>query len=338
EDPVDTSGLTDLWPGFALVEVLGPGGLRCVRELELGHRKPTLLALDLGDHGRVHGVARDADAVPLAGVRVTLDGFETRTDRDGRFVAPRIASGQTQLVARLPGFVSVSLHLRDAEGRSHDEPVALRLERGLRVAVSPDALPGGDGGRDVELYLLPGAGPLVASRAGVVGYPWYDLNPLRVPAGGRIVIDDLPRGRVDVRAFHPLARGEPTFAWLSDEDMVEVAVALRPLSLVHGVVRRGGEPVPGARLELRYANPFAATQQSLGSDARHYKSQPIELLPHVVTALTSDAQGRFTLGLDPAIRKPAYLVITSADGALILTRRLDDPRKDLVIDLSRPEA
>ena len=75
-----------------------------------------------GGHGRVHGVVRDADDAPLPGVRLTLDGFETRTDREGRFVAPRIASGRTQLVARLPRTVRVPGR-RSGAGTRVDRPI-----------------------------------------------------------------------------------------------------------------------------------------------------------------------------------------------------------------------
>lgn len=323
--------LRDLLPGVARVEVRAAGGWTCRRELALRHGREANWELDFGDHGRVTGHVRDADGLPLADARLELDGVEVSVRADGSFDARRHASGAAQLVARHERFVDQLHRLPGEPGAS---TVELSLPRGGRLVVSAPGL-AELGDQAVDVLLSPRGAPVVAMGPGSA-FPWAHLPPLRVPAGGRLVLEGLPTTQVQVLAWHPRARARPLSGWVSPERPCELALELEPLELVHGRVLRDGEPVADAPVRAVFANPARERKQALGAHGQLSDRVPVALPAHVDQQLRSDADGRFELGLHPDHPRPLYVSVGDPRGGETRTRRVDVGDVELVVELPGP--
>ncbi len=324
-----------LYPGFGLLEV--EAGWRCTREVTLTHRRADVLDLDLTDRGVVHGRLVDEDGEPVAHAPLTVDGVAGTSDEEGRFAVLCAATGAPQLVVRAPGFVPYREHLReDAPGGA---AVDVELRRGASLDLHLNGL-GRDVGGEVLVYLLPASGERLTGVVPRSAYPWHELNPLRLPASGSVQLHDLPACKLEARAFHPRAVGRDT-AWLRAAADAPAHMTLTLEEVDAGRVRvvRDGAPVPGARAELRFANPIAATLGALGPRAeRLLASQALELLPATAQEASTQADGSCSFGLDRAVKGAPFVTVTSPSGDLVVTQRLERRGEELVVDLARPGA
>jgi hypothetical protein len=325
---------TPLYPGLALVTVSAPGAEPCTRELSVRHDVPTPLELDLGPHGMVEGEVVDEQGLPLPGTLVLLDGGEAWTNAEGRFFAPRLGSGAALLEVSRQGFVPHRESLMAVPGLPDDALRRVTLVRGSRITLTLAGVPGG-AGDDAVVYVLPVVGQPVAGTPPQPTMPWLRLNPLRVRPGGTHVLEAMPRAMFEVQVVHPFATGHTRANTLLGKDL-RVDVVMEPVPRLAGVVTRGDEPVPGATIEIAHADLMKASEGVFEAGRAVYRSQPLEILPSARHTVLSDDQGRFELGDWDHVRGDRYVTVTSPDGEISITRRLDGDPSTLRFDLVRP--
>lgn len=207
------SALTDLRGRFRFRNVF-PGEYRCVAELAgyapasgtvtvgidgtVTDGLPLTLERSAGRHARVLGLVGE----PLRNVELRVNGRWQDTDALGRLLLHAVPS---RIDLDLEGLASI----RDLEVHADDE---IRLVRGATLVVFSD----------------PETGPPTV-RVG--GRPWRRLRPAPLaddPVPGRLVLEDLPPGPVEIQLPAPPAAEvpEPFIAQL--ESGGETTVDLRP--------------------------------------------------------------------------------------------------------------
>ncbi|GJM21460.1 MAG: hypothetical protein DHS20C15_13750 [Planctomycetota bacterium] len=334
---------SELYPGRGRIEVsVGESGPRCEREVLLRHRGARALELDLGEHGVVHGVVRDAAGAPVIGAELALDGRLIRSDTEGRFVLPRGAAGVADFSARAAGFASYTEQLTEGVGVSRFEPFEVELHAGIDLALELGAVPPGTHD-EVLVWLLPTAGERLSGSPPRSATPWHERFPLRLRVGAVHHIPDLPEGRVDVLAFHPLASGGE-FVWLTQpldgtRAPIPLRVELQPVPVMGVTVQRDGAPVPGARVQMAASNRLAGTLQVFGvTDTSLLNSQSLEILPAAQQFTRTSVEGRALLGLHPALRESLFVTVSTSDGELSVTRELERGELEWEVDLAQPGA
>ena len=328
--------LDALHPGLALLELVTDDGARCVREVLLRHRRTSALELDFGDHGVVSGSVHAPDGAPLSGARVTLDGALALSGADGRFVVERRLADGAEVVVRHPGFATQRAFVpaSDAASDASRPPLSITLQPAAELVIRVPAHAQFSG--DVQLVIVPSGEPAALGAPGLrASYPWSASAPLRVPAGGELRLDDLPRCRVDVLAFHPLARGRPLSGWCRPGVSAVLDVELEAAPTLEVSVVRDGEPVHRARVELVVANRASERARAFGTQRHALDRVPVGRLPHTLQAQLSDAHGRALLGL---AHETAYVRVTSADASLRVVRRVAPGQRVLSVDLAHPES
>lgn len=324
----------DLYPGFGVLQ--SEAGWSCTREIVLRHARPTTHELDLGDHGVVSGTLVDEEDEPVAFAPFTLDGHAGLSDARGRFAAEVPADGEALLVVRQPGFVAYREHLRAPSTSTREHRI--ELHRGMTLELTMGDLPDE---REAIVYLLPTNGERTSGATPRSAFPWHEVNALRMRSREHLVLPDMPKGRLEARVFHPAARGTET-VWLQDPLPVRGAVKgpvslflnVEPLPSLEVLVLRDGEPVPGATLELRTANPLASTLGALGTDGeRLLRTQALEFLPGAIQRVNTDSQGAGLLGRDPRVTGERFVTVTTPQGELSVTRALQRHAERLVVDL-----
>lgn len=114
--------------------VLGMGvGLAWIGVLALPTSVPVLQALSEADFlpaptGTVTTSVRNIFGDPVPGARLRLAGFEVESGASGQAVFPEIPIGLHELQIHAPGYQTLSVDLRIAEG--HNEPL-IKFDRGL---------------------------------------------------------------------------------------------------------------------------------------------------------------------------------------------------------------
>lgn len=220
EDDRTRSVLTDLRGRFRFADVRS-GEYTCVARLEgyapasgtisvgsdgvVTEGLPLILARSAGRHAQLRGLAGE----PLRHVPVLVDGHWQTSDVLGRLLLHTVPA---RIDLDLEGFASI----RDLEVRPDDE---IRLQRGANLVVLTDPEIG-------------------APTVRVGGRPWRRLRPAPLaddPVPGRLVLEDLPPGPVEIRLpAPPPAEGdeeppeppEPVLAQL--ESGGQTTVDLRP--------------------------------------------------------------------------------------------------------------
>jgi Carboxypeptidase regulatory-like domain len=309
-DPSGAFGASDLWPGLSIVEIQGPGIVGAQREVLLRQERETVLNVSFARPARVTGEVIDRSGAPIEGARVTMDGQTAFTDSAGVFQYPQMASGTVVVVVEKQGY------------RSYREllPVTLdaTIELGrLRYALDPGAsleitIPERIGGAE-EAYVI-----FIPPQGGVQrDYPWFLINPTRVWPGGRVQIDDLPSGRIDLRLFHSgaVARPELAVANLSPGEVRRVEIHLEPAPMLTGTVRMGGRPVAEATVTLEAADRLGATLAAVGEDYGFIESAVLPTLPPAAQTVRTDAHGEYVLSSWESASRYRYLTAVGPDGA-----------------------
>lgn len=318
-------GANDLHPGLSIVRIEGPGVLGSMREVLLRQEREQVLTVSYARPARISGEVIDRKGEPLTGAKVTLDGLVSITDSFGQFHFPQVAAGDALLVVEKDGF------------RAHREilpvTVGATYEIGrLRYALEPGAsleivVPDVTGGSE-EAYVY------FFSKAGVLrDYPWFLVNPTRVWPGGRVRIDDLPPGRIDLRLFHSGAKASPELAVanLVPGSVISTEIRLKPAPMLMGVVRSGGEPVADARVTLEAADRIEAVLAALGEDYGILEGDVLPGLPPGLQEVRTDADGEFVLSSWASAAKNRYLTAVGPDGRSFAGKLLrgDEERVDL---------
>lgn len=329
-----------VFPGFAIVEARTSGGALCRRELLLDHRRETSLELDFTERGWVAVEVTNEGGDAIEGAQVMLDGLPGTEASPGTYRCAWSVSGAPLLTILAPGHAPYRKILPDSVETS-SRPQLAKLSRAHALTVHMPGIPGFGSAEPALLVLVPTGAPM--SRTSPVQYlvQWQDLTTVPVQPGGSVRIDGLPNCRLEVFAYHPGGTIGPDVAYLDgkeDKDLALSLQSLQPAEVLSGRVLENGEPVPSARVTLRYANPIRATHRFLGKHAKFARRMPIGILPSVEQELKTDELGRFQLGLYPeVIRRSPYVTVTSPDGEVTITRLINDPSQELVFDLDSPK-
>lgn len=317
-----------LFPGATLVEIQ-TGGDRLQRLLKLEHRRETRLELQTGIEFDVTGRVLAPNGEPRAGVSVALDGAATRTGNDGRFALRGRASGGAMLEADAPG---LALH-REVVEAVDGEVVALP-DIALSVACTAAiALPTGAG--SVRAVILPSGDPVVM-RGGRLQttWPWERFAQITAASGSVAVLDRLPSCKLGLLAFGDRYSDVASTAYALNDAPADGQIETVESPRIRGRVVAAGEPVRGAAVELRYANPVKALHQALGEHAPVTRRIPIDLFCADRQATTTDADGTYSFPVHPSIRERPYLTVTSPDERLSITSHRSDLNAVWELDLS----
>jgi protocatechuate 3,4-dioxygenase beta subunit len=255
-----------------------------------GWLPPFRLALEPGafvdgkvvdDTGRaLAGVPIDLLALPSDDIPLTVE-----TDGGGGFSFGPVQPGRYRILARAPGHVQMDSS--EAHLRIETTPaITVRATRAARLSgrvvdgagkpvqaasVTVSALVA-SGARADELTVLTGTLPLAAEAAGLPGATFAPQGKVRTAVTdmqGRFVVDEMPPGRLRLEVT-PLAhlpvRREPVD--LSPGERRDVGdLVVESGAVISGrVLDEAGQPIEGARLEVRPTGPDRGSVVRLASD------------------------------------------------------------------------
>ncbi len=308
-------GASDLLQGASIVKVTAPGGKVAVREVVLAQLSVAELHVSFTSVASVAGTITDGAGDPLEAAEVRSDGRVVYTDAEGVFRFSAVPAGKVLISVRKPGFattrriVGVGFRQRVQPG---DFKIALgegtTLEVGLARSlgsISPGCA-----------ILTPAAGSGASAVPGS-GFPWYEVNPVGIPRGGRGVVEGLPLGAVAVRAFKDGALAVPSSknVRLKSGATNVVVIDLEPAPVVRGVVLDGGEPVKNARVIVEAADRTTVSSKILGQRSpRTFLEVVMPPIPGAYQTLRTDGRGQFEFSPHPAAPTAYYVTATSKDG------------------------
>lgn len=325
----DASGTLEarLYPGLVLVRV-SAAGLRLERELVLRPAATACLELETSRRVTVRGRVLDAEARPLSGARVALDGVVGSTDGGGAWSLECVASGAPLLRVEHAGYAARREALRPPpEARELVLPDVV-LVRGAELEL---AVRGAPPGESVSVHLLPRGGQPTSARGAQSAFPWYRCNPTAVEVGTTCTLRDLPAGRMELVALHALASARSGIVCLRPGERARVELELVPVPRLEGRVLRAGTPVPGARVVLESANRARASASLPGAEAL-LACVPLAELPAALQTTWTDRAGAFVLGDWGDAAGNRYLSVTAPGALESVTLELPDstaPRIDL---------
>lgn len=331
-------GASDLLQGASIVKVTAPGGKVAVREVVLAQLSMTELHISFASVASVAGTITDGAGEPLEAAEVRSDGRVVYTDPDGVFRLGAVPAGKVLVTVRKPGYATT----RRAVGvgfRQRVQPAdfkialgeAATLEVGLARSLGSVA-PG-------YAILTPTAGSGGAAIPGG-GFPWYEVNPVEIPRGGRGVVTGLPLGAVAVRAFKDGALAIPPSknVRLKTGAANVVIIDLEPAPVVRGVVLDGGEPVKNARVTVEAADRTTASSKILGQRSpRTFLEVVMPPIPGAFQALRTDSRGRFEFSPHPAALTAYYVTATTKDGTRSGVGVVTQGTKEVTVSLQDAE-
>ncbi len=313
-------GASDLLQGASIVKVTCPGGKIAVREVVLAQLSKTEFHLSFESLATVAGTVTDASGAPLQSVEVQSDGRVSYTDADGIFRFNGLPAGKVLITARAPGFtttrrvVGVGFRQRVRPG---EFKIALREGASLEIGLSRSLGSISPG----YAILMPAAGAGASALPGA-GFPWYEVNPVTIPMGGRAVVEGLPLGAVSVRVFKDGALAVPPSKNVRLEADLEepkenvVMIDLEPAPVIRGVVLDGGEPVKNARVTVEAADRTTVSSKVLGQRSpRAALDLVMPSVPAAFQELRTDGRGQFRFSSHPAAPTAYYVTATSKDGS-----------------------
>ncbi len=329
-DSTGRFGATDLYPGLAVVRVRGsgiPGSQRIVR---LRQKTETEFNLGYGRLTEVTGEVQTREGQPLAGAKVSFDGQESETDERGVFHFDGIASGQALVVVQKTGYASIQEELAVPAGKKIERgQVRYAMEKGARIKLElPDRIRG-----DVQALCFLGSDKGAGSQR---TYPWFLVNPVKVWPGGEVEIEDLPPGNVSLRVFHAGAIAKPKVKTVLLGPAAETAVTIEfePAPTIHGVVRRGGEPVQNAEITLEAADRLHATLAAFDAPNEFFvESDVLPDAPPAIQHARTDGAGRYEISSWESAAKERYLVARADAGRQIATRLLRGGEVEVDLEL-----
>lgn len=313
-------GASDLLQGASIVKVTCPGGKVAVREVVLAQLSTAELHLTFESLAIVAGTVTDASGAPLQSVEVQSDGRVAYTDADGIFRFNGLPAGKVLVTARAPGFattrrvVGVGFRQRVRPGEfkialSEGATLEIGLSRSLG-SISPG-----------YAILMPAAGAGASAIPGG-GFPWYEVNPVAIPRGGRAVVEGLPLGAVSVRVFKDGALAVPPSKNVRLEADLEqpkknvVMIDLEPAPVIEGLVLDGGEPVKNASVVVEAADRTTVSSKVLGQRSpRATLDLVMPSVPAAYQELRTDGRGQFKFSPHPDAPTAYYVTATSKDGS-----------------------
>lgn len=295
--------------GMSLVRI-DVGRSFAVREVNLRRGRSARLGVDFGDHGTIVGRVTDAEGVALPGSTVELGDQRVVADHSGAFRVSRTSSGRDTLIVRSAGHATVSRVL--GAGRA-GEMESVREFRLPPAAAATIKVVGGAGG---SVELVPAASGVARSGlvAGVDGYPWSRLAPLRTDSSGELRLTDLPPGSFRLVGIGEHALGETGSVWLRSGAQLSLELPLTEAPSAHGVVLRDGAPVDGATVSLRPENLAGARRAALADQGRCIDRHPVGPMSGLRQLVMTGPRGEFLVRSPRVGRERLALHATDESG------------------------
>ena len=307
-------GASDLLQGASIVKVTTADGSTAVREVLLAQLSTSELHVSFASLASVSGTITDEAGTPVEAAEVRTDGRVTYSDADGVFTFSSVPAGKVLVTARREGYATtrrtVGVGFRQPV-RARDFKIALGESASLELKMAR-AL----GSAEPGLAILSPASGLELTVGG--GFPWYEINPVRVPQRGSVVLEGLPVGAVAVRLFKDGALAVPPSknVRLYAGRSIAAVIDLEPAPAIRGVVLDDGSPVKGARVTIEAADRTTVTSKVLGQ--RNPRSSLQSVLPSVPAAFQrtrTDRRGEFRFSPHPAAPSAYYVTATTKDGS-----------------------
>ncbi len=337
-DSTGAFGATDLYPGLAVVRISGPGVVGARREVRLRQNAETLLNIGFGLPGSAQGRIVDRKGEPVEGAKITLDGQVAYSGVDGEFYFGAVASGHCVTEVEHPDYATLATTVSVSAGRPMPPG---RLTLALRPAVSMSiSTPNPVGGPGPTLvYVLPGTsthsrsgiGPEVRSQR----YPWHRLNPVEVPPGSSVLVENLPAEVVKVMAFRPGAVAREQVVNLREGRTTPVQINLQAAPMLTGVVTLDGRPLPGVDVSLEAPDRVRANLGYLREPSRYLESEVMPYLPPSRQETLTDREGRYVFSAWEDVAGVRYLEARGPQGNTWAGRlvRQGETRVDLELEV-----
>lgn len=308
-DGLGRFGANDLYPGLALVQVVGAGG-GALREVRLRQERDALLNLSFARTSVVNGKVVGPDGQGVAEARVLLDGQAATTDEKGTFFMTGIAAGEAVLTVEKPGLATARAIVAVPVGGAVElDKLTIVMQRGARLTIAVDE-PINSGSEALVHLMSETSG---AERR----YPWHKVSPVKVWPGGQATVEDLPPGPLSLRLYHAGAKANParTQVSLSEGEEETVVLHLEPAPVVAGVVKTRGQPARDAVVRLETPDRVASMLGSYGQQNwLHLEGEVYTSLPSAVQEIRTNARGEFSLSSYEDLSAKRFLTAVSADG------------------------
>ena len=307
-------GAGDLWQGLSVVRVEASNGRQVERQVQLGQLRTQPLHIGFANTSLLQGTVTDTRGKPLENAEVLVDGRLAMTNADGIFSFTGVPPGKLAATVRKEGY---SLTRREfglgLQKTVQPERFKIELSEASTLEVSIGARAGNSGSTTVVLMPAAGAGREIVQR----GFPWYEINPIEVPARGSITLHGLPAETVAIYAFHGGAQmknpGETVRLFPGRTSSIEIDLEVGPA--LRGVVTDGGKPASGARVVFEAADQSIATARALGQKSpRSSQEMVMPRVPPARDETLTDKKGRFSFSRGANGVSTYYVTATSRDG------------------------
>jgi len=240
------------------------GGGELERELALRPNVRNELELDLEGGVFVMGRVVDSGGEGIPRAEVRLDGAPVACDGLGRFQGSTGAGGRSWIEVTCAGYAPTRLELAPPRAVPDGlaplpEPLEIVLAPACRLEVELELA--GAHADPPRILVIPDRG--LRALPGSGGYPWSRLGALVAP-DGRLVLEDLPPGDVQVLAFHESARERSVSLRLDPRQTAQVTLRLRPSA---------SDDVEVAHETL---DPLGKWLLALGGDVSEVFTRPLE--------------------------------------------------------------
>ena len=338
-DSAGRFGAGDLWQGLSVVRVEATSGLQVERQVQLGQLRTQPLHIGFANTSLLQGTVTDTRGKPIESAEVLVDGRLAMTDANGIFSFAGVPPGKLAATVRKEGYAIT----RREFGLGLQKTVApeafkIQLAEASTLEISIGARAGNSGPTTAVLMPAAGAGREIVQR----GFPWYEINPIEIPARGSVTLQGLPAETVAIYAFHGGAQmknpGETVRLFPGRTSTIELDLEVGPA--LRGVVTDGGKPVSGARVVFEAADQSVATARALGQKSpRSSQEMVMPRVPPARDETRTDAKGRFSFSRSASGVSTYYVTATSRDGtrgasqsvgpdvskvALVLEPRIED--------------
>lgn len=317
-------GASDLYQGLSIVDLETDYGVRSVRQVMLRQLDTALLNVTLGREvsTSVRGIVKDRQGNPIHGAEVELDGGRAFTDDLGEFFFPRVSPDKVLAVVEKRGYAKyqqiVAIPRSTAIAK---EDLQFVLYEGADLELRLDHVVGGPG--PALAYVFPIGGQRVNSTLGQNTYPWHEVNPIELYAGGTALIEGLQPGHVTLTVFHSGGIASPPFEakkLISGRTNTH-SFQLRSTPTLRGVVKdEDGKPLAGATVTLEAPDRANATTKILQKKPTFSLSMVLPILPSGLQRVTTDRTGRFALTLYDDVSSSFYLTAVDRTGTLRTNR------------------
>lgn len=323
----------DLWGGLSIVRLTTPSGLIAEREVLLAQRSTTPLHVSFANSSFLSGKVTDDRGAALGGVEITVDGRLAYADSEGAFSMANVPPGTVLVTARLDGYVTTRRKFSLGLGIEAKLPIGLAQSSTLQISVGKRAGATGPS----YAYLMPAAGP----GRGQHDFPWYEINPVEIPASGRVTLTGLPPEAINVHGFHRGAKAVPSSvqARLQKGRTGAVVIDFEGSPMVRGLVLFDGAPMPGVAVTVEAANQSVATARGLGQNDQRFASQIVmPPAPEAFQELTTDGKGAFSFTRNPKLITTYYVTATAQGKSLEAAACVPQGQSEVTLYLEpRPE-